>query len=504
MQRNGSQNESNRQQPTSSIMERDNPVRPTRRTFLTAAITTGVLGATNTVHAQEKRPIVLRATPDGWEAYQPVRYRGAVNPALLLWETHDIIWENTDGNPHGLVIESEAGEVIAQTEVVSTEGAIRSVRVSADLTDDSSPARYYCPEQPDTMAGTFHVAEYGAYVDGIATVTFTDGTSDGSTVTVDRVTFDLTAGFVAIYEGEPFEGLEPEEATRTYGEQSDDLFLGVSDSLHTGEHTDVEVPLETPLEPGEERTLAAIPYISYERDLEESTPYQEQYGFIYYDLATITVEDAPNGQYHQLTVTVEDTAGNPVEGAAVTIRGPEGEEQRDTDAEGSVTLDRLQGSNDEGPIAYTVTVAAEGFANAEETIELKEDEHLTITLEEESTAGSPQADFTYDPAEPRVGDEVTFEAVPSDTLETYKWDVTGNGTPDLSGETVTYTFEETGEYEVTLQVVDRQGNENSTQQTVSVGEATDGDTIPEWVPFAGATGIGFGAAGYLYGRTSSK
>lgn len=62
------------------------------------------------------------------------------------------------------------------------------------------------------MAGTFQLAEYGAYVDETASVTFTDRTSDGATVTVDRVTFNHTAGFVAIYEGEPFEGLETERS----------------------------------------------------------------------------------------------------------------------------------------------------------------------------------------------------------------------------------------------------------------------------------------------------
>lgn len=400
-------------------MTQDTLVRSTRRAFLTAAITTGMLGATNTVHAQEDGPFVLRATPDGWEARQPVRYQGTVNPSLLLWETHDIIWENTDGEPHGLVIESEAGEVLAQTEVVSTQGSLLSVRVSADLSSESSPARYYCPEHPDTMAGTFQQAEYGAYVDGTASATFTDGTSDGSTVTVDSITFDHTAGFLAIYEGEPFEGLETEEITRTYSEQSDELFLGVSDSLPVGEHTDVEVPLESPLEQGAERTLAAVPYVSHRRELEQSSPYQEPYGYVHLDLATITVEESPDDQ---------------------------------------------------------------------------------------DTTESPQAEFTYDPEEPRIGDEVTFTAAATDAIETYEWTISDNEAADLVGKTITYTFDETGEHEVTLRIVDEQANEDTTQETVSVAEVnendTTDDTVPNWVPFAGATGIGFGAVGYLYGRYS--
>lgn len=51
------------------------------------------------------------------------------------------------------------------------------------------------------IAGTFRQHDHEVYRDGTASVTLTDGESDGSTVTVDEVTFNLIAGFVVIYGG---------------------------------------------------------------------------------------------------------------------------------------------------------------------------------------------------------------------------------------------------------------------------------------------------------------
>lgn len=398
----------------------------TRRTFLKATVAAGAISTANTVYAQDGETFEFGATVDGWQARQPARLRGMVNPTVAVWPgTHEIIWENQDGEPHGLVIEDEEGAIIDQTDVVATQGTTRTVTISVGLGSDSPPpARYYCPEHPETMAGTFRLYDYPAYHDGTASVTFTDGESDGATVTVDSVSFTLTAGFVAIYQGDPFEELGSAnfEVTEVYSEQSDELFLGVSDSLHMGEHTDVEVPLETPLEEGTERTLAAIPYISPERELENSTPYQEPEGYVVTDLATITVGNVTEevnaeilefatesrtvepGDIVESTVTVENTGD--VEHTffvGYSLFGPDGNEYHNEGTTGTtVTL----GAQERAAVGVSWRVPSDAPAG--------EYDALTIVWEESDVA---ELDTQLDDARDENIIEVTTDQEPSERLE---------------------------------------------------------------------------------------
>ncbi len=84
----------------------------------------------------------------------------------------------------------------------------------------------------------------------------------------------------------------------------------------------------------------------------------------------------------------------------------------------------------------------------------------------------PTADFTYSPENPRAGQPVDFDASDSfdfdGTVVSYAWDFNGDGKPDASGETVTYTFPAPGTYDVTLTVTDNDGNTDSLTDTIVV------------------------------------
>jgi PKD repeat protein len=75
----------------------------------------------------------------------------------------------------------------------------------------------------------------------------------------------------------------------------------------------------------------------------------------------------------------------------------------------------------------------------------------------------------WEPETPIVGEEVTFDGSGSvgDVAE-YRWDFTGDGSFDTTGETVTHTFEESGEVTVTLQVENDAGTAAQAEATLSV------------------------------------
>jgi len=97
----------------------------------------------------------------------------------------------------------------------------------------------------------------------------------------------------------------------------------------------------------------------------------------------------------------------------------------------------------------------------------------TVTVD----ADGPTADFTYDPAAPVPGDRVTFDASSSTSPEgevaEYRWYVDGSRQYN-DDPTLTYEFDEYGEYDVELFVKDNGGKSDTVIQTVSVD--ADGPT----------------------------
>lgn len=87
---------------------------------------------------------------------------------------------------------------------------------------------------------------------------------------------------------------------------------------------------------------------------------------------------------------------------------------------------------------------------------------------------APVGTFTVAPDDIRPGVEVTLDAAgtlddrtPAEQLS-YAWDVDGDGTADLSGQTVTTTFDAPGTYDVTLVVTDADGASSTVVRTVEV------------------------------------
>lgn len=88
----------------------------------------------------------------------------------------------------------------------------------------------------------------------------------------------------------------------------------------------------------------------------------------------------------------------------------------------------------------------------------------------------PEPRFTWTPENPKVGEEVTFDASdsydPDGTISTYDWDF-GDGTK-AGGITPKHTFNEAGTYTVRLTVKDNAGDTSYITKTVTVETATPG------------------------------
>ncbi|APX96800.1 DUF7282 domain-containing protein [Natronorubrum daqingense] len=139
-------------------------------------------------------------------------------------------------------------------------------------------------------------------LEGEASITFADQErEDGERVVVDSV--DLSeGGFVAIYAGDSV--ADP------------DAVLGVSESLESGEHADVEIDLEEPLE--DDQTLVAVAHHdttddgSFEyaaSDGVEDEPYVTPNGAPVLDTALVTVEDVDDPD-PEAVLEVSDQTGD--------------------------------------------------------------------------------------------------------------------------------------------------------------------------------------------------
>jgi PKD repeat protein len=83
---------------------------------------------------------------------------------------------------------------------------------------------------------------------------------------------------------------------------------------------------------------------------------------------------------------------------------------------------------------------------------------------------SPTAAFDYSPVNPKVDEDIYFNASdssdPDGTIESYEWDFGDNTTG--TGETVTHRYSQDGQYKVYLRVTDDSGNTGSTSKTITV------------------------------------
>ncbi len=96
-------------------------------------------------------------------------------------------------------------------------------------------------------------------------------------------------------------------------------------------------------------------------------------------------------------------------------------------------------------------------------------------------SGGPEASFSVDPSEPEVGQSVTLDAADSTgDIAAYRWDLTADGETDDTGETVSYTFEESGTATVTLVVENADGDTGETSREIQV--APEPIAAFEWEP----------------------
>jgi PGF-pre-PGF domain-containing protein len=105
---------------------------------------------------------------------------------------------------------------------------------------------------------------------------------------------------------------------------------------------------------------------------------------------------------------------------------------------------------------------------------------------------APIVKFNYQPNTPTTGTTVSFDASdstdPDGSISSYEWGFDGDGTPDDSGKTATFTYDSAIEYQVNLTVTDNDGATNTTSQTITIEPADDGgyvDVDPSDLPGSG-------------------
>jgi len=108
----------------------------------------------------------------------------------------------------------------------------------------------------------------------------------------------------------------------------------------------------------------------------------------------------------------------------------------------------------------------------------------TITVG--TAAQPPVAAFTYSPSSPIVGQAVLLNAQssydPDGTIVSYRWDLDGNGTDDMSGSLGQVTYQSVGTVLVRLTVIDDDGLSSTMTRPIAVssggGEVPGGGTPP--------------------------
>jgi PKD repeat protein len=113
----------------------------------------------------------------------------------------------------------------------------------------------------------------------------------------------------------------------------------------------------------------------------------------------------------------------------------------------------------------------------------------TISKTIELTA-APEAQFAFTPEDPNKGQEIVFSASgsmdPDDNITSYAW-MFGDGS-SATGPTVSHAYNQTGQYTVTLNIEDSDGNMSSSTATIDVGAVPEAQfTVNPRSPRVGET-----------------
>lgn len=190
-----------------------------------------------------------------------------------------------------------------------------------------------------------------------------------------------------------------------------------------------------------------------------------------FTITTPSIED-PN-QAPQASFTFTPT--NPEVGETVTFTSTS------TDTDGTITETQwnIDGQiftgeevstafNEPGTYTATLTVTDNDGATdtATQTIEVTEQE-----------GQRPTASFTFTPANPETGEEVTFTSTstdPNNDIVAYEWFV--DGVQFGAQETATYTFDAPGTYTIRHEVIDSEGRRDTATQQITI---TQGNRAPQ-------------------------
>lgn len=264
-----------------------------RRTFLAGAAAVSAFGGAGLAFGQQGETIRLKGETSGWVGVEPADIEGETNPTLELeaGTAYSVVWENGDGLPHNFSIESEGGDDLVSSDIMSEQSAAQTV----EFTASEEMAKYYCQVHPESMRGAVEGATGGGGGDGeapTASVTFEDQTTDGSSVSVASVSMS-EGGFVAIHDSRLLEG------------DAIGSVIGVSSYFEAGTNEDLTVELDEAPDDGE--TLIAMPHLdtngnqTYDfvtSEGEADGPYTEEGGAVT-DQATVSLEQQlEDGTFH--------------------------------------------------------------------------------------------------------------------------------------------------------------------------------------------------------------
>lgn len=105
----------------------------------------------------DRRPIILAGRSEYWYGIAPEEIEGEENPTLDLAEgtEYELVWINVDGAEHELIIETEDGEELEESD--SSEEAGEAVSMTFEASEDA--AEYYCEYHPEAMRGDVELGE---------------------------------------------------------------------------------------------------------------------------------------------------------------------------------------------------------------------------------------------------------------------------------------------------------------------------------------------------------
>ena len=198
----------------------------------------------------------------------------------------------------------------------------------------------------------------------------------------------------------------------------------------------------------------------------------------------VVLEHDPNASTNTASVSVASTTTS-TEATTTTETTSTSTSTDNTTAttEGTTTTTTTTADGTDSTETTTTSVATTTDTTTTETITTD----TTTTGTPDGTSSStdtdvaPNASFAYSPASPNASEEVIFDASDSSdsdgSIEAYEWDFDGDGTTDTTTAepTMSFVYAENGTYTAILTVTNDDGDTDTTDWTVAIGESGSGD-----------------------------